>query len=634
MKNKAKLLLGKLTLIIILLLNVNCEKDEDQRLNEKVQTTNALETLSIDELKSFDDFKNTITSFNANTIIAGEENTLAGKSSNGIMVNTESVIKFKKENYTSYTFALTKKDGNNETFDNLVIEKKGDTIQGFIIRYKYSKKSLEYLSLGINIPFEGTVQRTAYAQDIDKLLEKYTSKNTSHTASKTQVCNTMTVIRPYRCGGPGRHLPGDNRCGWKLGLHSPPGYSISSSIHCYDTPDTGLGHEEEVIDFIADDIFGGGSGSNTVVNNPVDDKTEELIAKISKKLSLFKEHEIFLKDNKDVLVAIANFLEKNNNVEGEKFAKNALQVLIKGNAKEKEIAKALLNGNEEAAMNLLLEGASYSNNQCPNPPCENFYFDAPVQLTASLIISTSDGINNALLLGEEFLLSGFKFHKESRGKTIKRIIEKSGVDLPEDIDLAALSNLFKLRMRGAEMVVEKSNDNIFELFNDLTISMLDVSSMISPSKQVGAYLFVKTGGNVTTKAIADYLKVIKKGRWETVSESMSDAAKSYQEFISGRRWNESFVLGPKNTKFDGIKDGLLVDAKSGHLNFVDKSTGRFKDFFTGGGAAIKQADNQLKAAEGLPVEWHFEHKIVRDAFEYLFRFEEFTNLKLIHTPRN
>ncbi|MCK0158803.1 hypothetical protein MWU65_16550 [Cellulophaga sp. F20128] len=51
-------------------------------------------------------------------------------------------------------------------------------------------------------------------------------------------------------------------------------------------------------------------------------------------------------------------------------------------------------------------------------------------------------------------------------------------------------------------------------------------------------------------------------------------------------------------------------------------------------AAIKQADNQLKAAEGLPVEWHFEHKIVRDAFEYLFRNEGFSNLTLKHTPRN
>ncbi|TVZ08023.1 hypothetical protein JM80_0506 [Cellulophaga sp. RHA_52] len=49
MKNKARLLLGKLTLIIILLFNVNCEKDEELHSYSEAVETNTESSLKLTE---------------------------------------------------------------------------------------------------------------------------------------------------------------------------------------------------------------------------------------------------------------------------------------------------------------------------------------------------------------------------------------------------------------------------------------------------------------------------------------------------------------------------------------------------------------------------------------------------------
>ncbi len=70
--------------------------------------------------------------------------------------------------------------------------------------------------------------------------------------------------------------------------------------------------------------------------------------------------------------------------------------------------------------------------------------------------------------------------------------------------------------------------------------------------------------------------------------------------------SKSYVLN--NVKFDGIKDGVLLDAKSGYENFIDKKNGTFLEFFRGGKALKAQAKRQVAAAQGNPIEWHFEHE--------------------------
>jgi RHS repeat-associated protein len=122
------------------------------------------------------------------------------------------------------------------------------------------------------------------------------------------------------------------------------------------------------------------------------------------------------------------------------------------------------------------------------------------------------------------------------------------------------------------------------------------------------------------------------GTW--VKESISGwstNAVAYQEFVTGVKAGQTFQVNGYN--FDGFRNGILLDAKSGLGNFVDKQTGTFKQFFKGQESLVIQARNQLGAAKGAPIEWNFEIKAVRDATEKLFEKEGIKGITLKYTPK-
>jgi len=118
------------------------------------------------------------------------------------------------------------------------------------------------------------------------------------------------------------------------------------------------------------------------------------------------------------------------------------------------------------------------------------------------------------------------------------------------------------------------------------------------------------------------------GKWRNVAESMSNNAANYQKQITGKSAAQSYVVN--GVKFDGVKDGVLLDAKSGYNNFVDKQTGEFYEWFTGKESLIKQADRQQKAAQGTPIEWHFQNEDALNATQNLFN-EKGLTIQLRHT---
>jgi RHS repeat-associated protein len=119
------------------------------------------------------------------------------------------------------------------------------------------------------------------------------------------------------------------------------------------------------------------------------------------------------------------------------------------------------------------------------------------------------------------------------------------------------------------------------------------------------------------------------GKWRNVAESMSENATSYQKQVTGKSASQSYVVN--GVKFDGIKDGVLIDAKSGYDNFVNKDTGKFQNWFAGKESLVKQARRQQDAAEGTPIEWHFQNKNVLNATQKLFD-EKGLTIQLKHTP--
>ena len=125
-----------------------------------------------------------------------------------------------------------------------------------------------------------------------------------------------------------------------------------------------------------------------------------------------------------------------------------------------------------------------------------------------------------------------------------------------------------------------------------------------------------------------FSKLTKVGKWIKTSEHMSDAAASFQKKVTGIDANNSFLLD--GVKFDGItKDGVLLDAKSGMSNFV--KNGQFQSWFKGADGMVDQAYRQINAADGTPIQWHFQDKEVMQATQNLFEERGVKGIDFIHT---
>lgn len=120
---------------------------------------------------------------------------------------------------------------------------------------------------------------------------------------------------------------------------------------------------------------------------------------------------------------------------------------------------------------------------------------------------------------------------------------------------------------------------------------------------------------------------IKGGSWVATNESMSTAASEYQTLITGKAADKSFLLG--GVKFDGVVKGVLVDAKSGMGNFVNKSTGAFQSWFKGANSLVEQAERQIGAANGTKIQWYFQNEGVMKATQQLFKDNGIKGIELI-----
>ncbi len=103
--------------------------------------------------------------------------------------------------------------------------------------------------------------------------------------------------------------------------------------------------------------------------------------------------------------------------------------------------------------------------------------------------------------------------------------------------------------------------------------------------------------------------------------------------ITGQAANKSFLL--KGVKFDGVLNNVLVDAKSGYGNFVNKSTGQFHSWFKGGKSLVEQARRQVEAADGTKIQWFFENNSALKATQKLFEEKGVKGIELIYksTPK-
>jgi RHS repeat-associated protein len=166
-----------------------------------------------------------------------------------------------------------------------------------------------------------------------------------------------------------------------------------------------------------------------------------------------------------------------------------------------------------------------------------------------------------------------------------------------------------------------------KLLNNL-VAGIDVTSMFPSSQGVSLMAhapFVLNGGQ-TARWVAESIK------------GWSKAAIDYQELVTGVKAGSTLQLDAYwrvsgKVSFDGIKNGVLLEAKSSYDNFV-KASGEFKAWFRGAEGLLSQARDQIKAANGTAIEWHFKAEKTYLATKKLFEKEGIEGINLIFNPIN
>jgi hypothetical protein len=120
------------------------------------------------------------------------------------------------------------------------------------------------------------------------------------------------------------------------------------------------------------------------------------------------------------------------------------------------------------------------------------------------------------------------------------------------------------------------------------------------------------------------------GKWVKATESMKRPAHEYQAQITGAP--EGYVYKVGDVKFDGYKNGVLLEAKGpGYLDFFKKG-GEPGGWFKGAEKMVEQAMRQVEAANGTPIQWYFAEREVADAMRIRFMDEGLGMIDVIHRP--
>lgn len=152
----------------ISLLLWNCEKEENYNLQpeQAINSKTPFETLSFQEVLKQKEFQQIAKISETEKYFTGTTNLQSRSASNStkFKVVKKTAKKIVKDKYTSYTFLIERNgddhSNENHSFENLVIEKKNDSISAFIIKYVPSTTYLE----SQNAAFSGklSIQKVEY----------------------------------------------------------------------------------------------------------------------------------------------------------------------------------------------------------------------------------------------------------------------------------------------------------------------------------------------------------------------------------------------------------------------------------------------------------------------------------------
>jgi hypothetical protein len=253
MKKTKSLNLLKLGILFfgISLLLFSCEKDELISLEESNEIIP--QKISLSQAKKDKDFMLVSQKFKLNNYL--NENNHA-KSTNNFTIDFSSFYKIKKANYTSYTFLLKRNNKDNSITENLVIEKRNDTVRGYIVKYS----NIFYKKSGTDLFLNATTSRTYFKGDIEELLVQ---NNIEIHNKGGWSCSWNTTYTPRTCSVHGEFNEGNSDCGnYGKNNWTSSSYQTCSYNPTENTLSESSGHD---LDFGSGGGGGGGSGSSETV---------------------------------------------------------------------------------------------------------------------------------------------------------------------------------------------------------------------------------------------------------------------------------------------------------------------------------------------------------------------------------
>lgn len=132
--------------------------------------------------------------------------------------------------------------------------------------------------------------------------------------------------------------------------------------------------------------------------------------------------------------------------------------------------------------------------------------------------------------------------------------------------------------------------------------------------------------------------VTERGKWVDESTAgRSPFAIDYEEFIAKKSGGRAFELRRASgdpVRFDGVRDGYLIEAKGEYEQFTELIDGeRVWSVPPVNNKMIGQMKRQLEAAEGAPIRWYFHEesmaKLVAKDFAKRFDQEFKNNVEII-----
>ncbi|MFC5047672.1 hypothetical protein ACFSTE_05940 [Aquimarina hainanensis] len=215
------------------------------------------------------------------------------------------------------------------------------------------------------------------------------------------------------------------------------------------------------------------------------------------------------------------------------FSKELIRALNSTNTIDKEIATGILNAINN---NTVFDFSPYINPNaetintgatglCPDPPCNPAPdFETLWTYGGGLLQGVSDAFYSSLLRSFEWWVTD-----KREGKWIRDVLIHKGVDFYGDIDNETLGEMFIVRYEGSQLVIRWDGGLGADLI-DLGFNVLDIATIISPSKGGGAYLAVNGGAPITKAALKAHL-----ARLKQIGKTTLSGGRGYKSFEAFKR---------------------------------------------------------------------------------------------------